>query len=89
MQDLTRCFGLTIRQLRELLDWSQEALAEKANLNRSYLGEIERGKAIPSLVTMDKLAVALAVSLPELLNQCEQRRRSQTIKAINLMAIAC
>ncbi len=35
-------FGMVLRQRRQELKWSQERLADKANVNRSYLGEIER-----------------------------------------------
>ena len=51
-------FGIGVRQLREARGWSQERLAEHANLNRSYIGEIERGCVIASLTTVEKLAAA-------------------------------
>ena len=50
MKDFVEDFGVTIRQLREGKGWSQEALAERADLNRSYVGEVERGRVIPSIV---------------------------------------
>jgi transcriptional regulator with XRE-family HTH domain len=62
-----------LRQRREELRWSQEALAHKAELNRSYLGEVERGRAVPSLGTMVKLAAALQTPLSTLLATCERR----------------
>ena len=65
-------FGLVVRASRESRGLSQEALAELANLNRSYLGEIERGVAVPSIETMQKLAMALGEKLSDLINQCEQ-----------------
>lgn len=64
-------FGLTLRQLREAHGWSQEHLAEVADLNRSYVGEVERGRAVPSLLTVEKLAVALGIRLSAMLAQCE------------------
>ncbi len=64
-------FGLVIRANRESRGLSQEALAELANLNRSYLGEIERGVAVPSIETMEKLALALSEKLSDLISQCE------------------
>ena len=64
-------FGDIVRQRREELRWSQEALAGRAQLNRSYLGEVERGRAVPSLITMDKLAQALDLRLSALLERCE------------------
>lgn len=66
-----RRFGDVVRQRREELRWSQEALAGRAQLNRSYLGEVERGRAVPSLITMDKLAQALELRLSVLLQRCE------------------
>lgn len=68
---LTREFGLAIRRLREARGWSQERLAEAADMNRSYIGEVERGAAIPSLITIDKLAAALGTSASGVLAHCE------------------
>ena len=65
-------FGCVLRTNREQRGLSQEALASLANLNRSYLGEIERGVAVPSLDTMQKLADALGESLSSLISQCER-----------------
>ncbi|MGO4811423.1 helix-turn-helix domain-containing protein [Cupriavidus sp. 2MCAB6] len=67
MNDLVRTLGATVRQLREAHAWSQEELAEHAGLNRSYIGEIERGSAIASIVTVEKLAAALGVPISWLL----------------------
>jgi transcriptional regulator with XRE-family HTH domain len=64
-------FGGAVRRRREALRWSQELLAERAQLNRSYLGEVERGEAVPTLATMDKLAAALGVAVAALLEPRE------------------
>ena len=73
MSALVQDFGLAVRHFREHHGWSQELLAEKADLNRSYLGEVERGRAIPSLATAAKLAAALGIPLSGLLAHCEQQ----------------
>lgn len=73
MKDLVNSFGRAVRHFRELRGWSQELLAEKADLNRSYLGEVERGKVIPSLETAGKLAAALDISLSRLFFHCERK----------------
>jgi len=65
-------FGQVIRSNRELRGLSQEALAELADLNRSYLGEIERGTTVPSIETMQKLADALNENLSALIMQYEK-----------------
>ncbi|WP_062362071.1 helix-turn-helix domain-containing protein [Variovorax paradoxus] len=89
MKDFVEDFGVTIRQLREGKGWSQEALAERADLNRSYVGEVERGRVIPSIVTAHKLAVALDINMVGLLLRCEQLEQSRLVRRINLAAIAC
>ncbi|MFM0323531.1 helix-turn-helix domain-containing protein [Caballeronia glebae] len=68
MSALVRHFGATVRELRESHGWTQEQLAEYAGLNRSYVGEIERGSCIASIVTVDKLAQALHVPMARLLS---------------------
>ena len=65
-------FGRVIREERESRGWSQEQLAGQASLNRSYMGEIERSVAMPSLATAEKLAHALDVALSELISRCEK-----------------
>lgn len=64
-------FAGVLRQLREERGWSQEQLAAQAGLNRSYLGEVERGSATPTLTTVAKLATALEISLSSLMARCE------------------
>ena len=64
-------FGAVIRQMRKSRGWSQERLAADACLNRTYMGEIERARAIPTLATAEKLAQALHVALSELISRCE------------------
>jgi len=71
MQDVGERFGAVIRRLREERGWSQEQLAGVAQLNRSYMGEIERATAMPSLATAAKLALALEVPLSRLIFHCE------------------
>jgi transcriptional regulator with XRE-family HTH domain len=68
---LVQGFGLGVRQLREARGWSQERLAEHSDLNRSYVGEIERGSVIVSLATVEKLAAALKLAPSALLTHGE------------------
>jgi transcriptional regulator with XRE-family HTH domain len=60
-------FGARIRQLRAGKGWSQEELADRASLHRTYVGAIERGEQNISLVNIEKLAATLGVSLAELI----------------------
>jgi XRE family transcriptional regulator, regulator of sulfur utilization len=76
MTMIVRDLGSSLRRLREERGWSQEQLAGHAGLNRSYVGEVERGRAIASIVTVEKLAAALGVSVADLL--CSLPARLQT-----------
>jgi transcriptional regulator with XRE-family HTH domain len=78
MTTLVHIFGLTVRQLREAKAWSQEQLAEQAGLNRSYVGEIERGTVTASIVTVDKLARAFNVPMANLLHHPAAETSSQS-----------
>ena len=89
MKAFVEDFGVIVRQLREGQGWSQEQLAERPDLNRSYVGEIERGRVVPSIVTAQKIAVALGISIVNLLARCEQLEQSRLARRINLAAIAC
>lgn len=60
--DVLRDFGQAVRSVRKAGDLSQEALAEKAGLHRTYVGGIERGERNVSLVNIVALAEALSVT---------------------------
>jgi transcriptional regulator with XRE-family HTH domain len=59
--------GRRVRNLRQALDWSQEDLAAKSGLHRTYIGSIERGERNVALLNLVVLARSLRVSLPGLL----------------------
>ncbi|AGG05896.1 helix-turn-helix domain-containing protein [Dehalococcoides mccartyi] len=59
-------FGERIRDLRKQAGVSQEELADRAGVHRTYLGGIERGERNPSLKNIDAIARALKVSLSDL-----------------------
>jgi transcriptional regulator with XRE-family HTH domain len=58
-----------IKALRAVKGWSQEDLAERASLQRSYLADLERGGRNPSVRTLVKVANALRVSLKDLFDE--------------------
>ena len=60
-------FGRNVRALREAAGLSQEALAERADLHRTYEGGVERGERNISLENIVRLAVALDVSASDLM----------------------
>ena len=58
--------GLNVRRRREAQELTQEALAEKADLDQTYISGIECGVRNPSLLVMTRLAKALALTTAEL-----------------------
>ena len=86
---LVTSFGIAVRQAREAQGWSQERLAEYSDLNRSYVGEIERGRVIASLLTVEKLAVSLGVQPSALVMRGETVAHDQLVRGLRLAAIAC
>lgn len=65
----TVLLGNTVRRLREAKGWSQEEMAEKAGLHRTYISGIERGIRNPTLTILFKLANALGVEPGTLVNR--------------------
>lgn len=59
-------FGKRVRDLRKQKGWSQEELADKVGLHRTYIGTIERGEQNVSIDNIEKVAKTLGVSLEQL-----------------------
>ena len=59
-------FGRRVRELRTKLGLSQEALALACDLDRTYVGGVERGERNISLLNIQKIADALGVPAKEL-----------------------
>jgi len=59
-------FGRRVRTLRDARGWSQEELAEKAGIHRTYIGGIERGLRNVALLNIVRIAHALDLSVSDL-----------------------
>ena len=67
-----RIFAENLRKARLAKGLSQEELAELANLHRTYVGSVERAERNVSIDNMEKLATAVGVSLPALLQEAKR-----------------
>ncbi|MBD2098481.1 helix-turn-helix transcriptional regulator [Trichocoleus sp. FACHB-591] len=65
-QEIRQRFGKAIRRRRRELDITQEKLAELAELHRTYISNLERGDANPTLDMINRLAKALDISIAQL-----------------------
>lgn len=64
---LNKVFGDRVRELRTEKGWSQDELAHRADLHRTYVGGVERAERNVTLQTVEKLAKALGVEPWELM----------------------
>lgn len=64
-----REFGRRVRKLREAAKWTQEELAERSGLHRTYIGSIERGERNLALLNIRKVANAFGLTLSKFLEE--------------------
>jgi transcriptional regulator with XRE-family HTH domain len=67
--DLKTLLGMAIKTQRALLGISQEELAHRAGLHRTYVSDLERGARNPSIESIEKLARALELPVSKLFEQ--------------------
>ena len=67
VRKIQKLFGQCVREIRLSKGLSQEALALNCNLDRSYIGQVERGEKNISLINIYRIATGLGVQPSELL----------------------
>ena len=67
MEDIKIRFGRRLRELRLEKRWSQETLANLAEIDRTYIPGIESGKRNVSIIIIEKIASVFDLSMAELL----------------------
>ena len=72
-QYLRRIFAANVREIRTSMCISQEELAEKCGLHRTYISDIERGRRNISIDNIERIAIGLQV-LPEKLLESRQAK---------------
>lgn len=70
MQDVKLKIGLRIQELRNKKGWSQEKLALKSHLDRTYINSVENGRRNISIVNIEKISNSLGCSLHQFFS-CE------------------
>ena len=65
--DIQHRLGTNLRTLRLAKGWSQEAFADKADIHRTYVSDIERGARNPTITVVEKLAKPFGVTAAALL----------------------
>ena len=70
---LSSAFGLVVREIRQELGLSQEALAMNSGLDRTFISLLERGQRQPSLSTIMSIAFSLGVTPCLLMTKVQDR----------------
>ncbi len=70
-QELDKLVGIQIQLLRLSKGWSQEYLAEKSSLHRTYISQLERGLKSPSIRVLFQITSALEVPASKLIEMVE------------------
>lgn len=79
-QRLGKKLGQRIAERRKSLNWTQDQLAERLEVDAETVSRFERGAAVPSLVTLDRLATILKVSIADLLTDASATPTDQAIR---------
>jgi len=66
--DICQKFGKRVRKARKAKGFSQEELAHEAESNRTYISDVERGTRNPSIEVVERIALALDVTIGSLLD---------------------
>jgi len=69
--DILEIFGQRVRALRKEHEWSQEEFAEEVELDRTYIGGIERGERNLALRNIQRIAEAFGMTIAELMDGVE------------------
>ena len=70
--DIRERFGFAVKARREALGLTQEDLADRARIHRTYLSDVERGTRNLALVNIERLTDALQMKLSELFATVER-----------------
>jgi transcriptional regulator with XRE-family HTH domain len=74
--EIKQVLAFNIRKHRKALGLSQEELAHRADIDRTYISALERGRYAASVDILDRLAIALGVEAADLLVQPSRARAS-------------
>lgn len=77
MDSIVKNIGSQIRILRKSQNFSQEELAEKANLHPTYIGQVERGEKNLTISSLTSITIALNISLEEFFSLIELNNNTQ------------
>jgi len=84
---LLQSFGDRVRALRKEAGISQMELGEKAGLDHTYIGGIERGERNPTLEAIEKITAGLGIGIPEFFRFLEASNKLISTELIELVTL--
>ena len=82
---MNNTLGVAIKTGRSTLGLSQEQLAERAGLHRTYVSDVERGARNPSIATVERLADALELPISVLFDRASHAKESRDLVEVLLV----
>lgn len=67
--DAREILGINLRKLREQRGWSQEELADRSGIHRTYISGLERGTRNPTLALIEAIAISMELTAAQLLEE--------------------
>jgi len=86
MKEILATFGARLKALRKERKMTQEEVAKKLGLHNSYIGLLERGERIPSLITLERVASYFGIKTSDLIVE-EQKRQKLSLKQKEMLYI--
>ena len=87
MEDVKKPFGVAVKAWRNRMGISQEELAGRAGLHRTYVCDIERGARNVSLESIDKLARALQITVSALFSYADHSSRARPTDLVDIVFV--
>lgn len=75
--DAQRLFAANLRRIRRAQELTQEQVAEGAGLHPNYIGSVERGERNISICNIGRIAIALGVTMAELVAETPAERKGK------------
>jgi transcriptional regulator with XRE-family HTH domain len=86
---LAKSVGARVRELRQEKEWTFDAFVEETGLGRGYISELERGMVVPTITALAKVAMALEVTVADLvLGDSPREQLFETARQLEEKAVA-
>ena len=82
VSDPIKNLGVRVRRIRNERGLTQLGLSDQMNVPRTYISKVEMGRVVPTLGTLSRIAIALEVTVTDLLSDAAELRRDDEVAQI-------